>query len=153
MTFSRNTKFRENDLFFAKLRNSFRFRFAKISRNEIPLKTLVTTARRRTILAVAATTFNAFSTLTGYHHTTTTASGYSIASCYATIVGDTTAAAFATTAARRPSTATCTFSRNSRTSAATLIPTAESRLPSRLGPVSPLQKTLPDKMTLPLLDL
>jgi hypothetical protein len=41
MTFSRNTKFRENDFFFAKLRNSFRFRFAKISRNEIPLKTLI----------------------------------------------------------------------------------------------------------------
>ncbi len=29
--------------FFAKLRNSFRFCFAKISRNEIPLKTLATT--------------------------------------------------------------------------------------------------------------
>ncbi len=40
-TFSRNTKNFAKMLFiFAKLRNSFRFRFAKISRNEIPLKTL-----------------------------------------------------------------------------------------------------------------
>jgi hypothetical protein len=32
---------------FAKLRNSFRFRFASVSRNEIPLKTLVLACRQK----------------------------------------------------------------------------------------------------------